>query len=546
MRNRIQSVARDTSLQSLQRFRMAGVAILCVAIGFVGCTKSPTPDAHQQTATVAEQKAEEYYTCPMHPSVKSDRPGACPVCNMALVKKTAQKDLNAGDLNELRSVSLSPTQRVMANISVVAAERRNVSRDIQAVGIVSYAEPNYKHISARFPGRLEKLYLNFTGQTVRKGDPVADVYSPEAISAQQEYLLALDSYDQAVKGEQSFASSAEELLAQSKNKLLQWGFTERQITQLNQSRKVHSLVTIYSPISGVVVKKSVDPQHYAATGEDMFDVADLSTVWILLDVYEKDLRFIKKNQAVAISTEAYPFEKFKGKVMFVDPVVNPETRTIRVRTEFRNQDFKLKPNMYVNATIHIPKADALVVPSSAVISTGKRTVVWVEVEPNTFEPREIMTTTSSDGYTIVIMGLEEGERVAETGGFLLDSESALQQPASANAHAGHGSSSMNSEDASQEEHSSQSEGAQKIHVRVKDGFSPSLMRVKAGKPVKLMFRREENSPCSDELIIENLGIRRTLESFATTIVEFTPKESGEIPFSCGMKMLHGKIIVEAR
>jgi Cu(I)/Ag(I) efflux system membrane fusion protein len=413
------------SFENTNRLVFGSLFLIAFSILIVGCTKSPTPDAHQQHATLAEQKAEEYYTCPMHPSVRSDKPGACPVCGMALVKKTAQKNLNASDLNELQTVSLSPTQRVMANISVVKVGRRNVNRDVQAVGVVSFAEPNYKHISARFPGRLDKLYLNFTGQSVRKGEPVADVYSPEAISAQQEYLLALDSYEHAKQGEQSFASSAEQLLEQSKNKLLQWGFSERQIARLKDSRKVSSLVTIYSPISGVVVKKSVDPQHYVATGEDMFDVADLSTVWVLLDVYEKDLRFINKNQSVEISTEAYPFEKFKGRVMFIDPVVNPETRTVRVRTEFPNQHGKLKPNMYANATIQIPKKDALVVPSSAIVSTGKRMVVWVEVKPNTFQPREIMTTTSSDGYTIVIMGLEEGESVAETGGFLIDSESQL-------------------------------------------------------------------------------------------------------------------------
>lgn len=399
-----------------------------------GCTKSSTPDGQQTNTTLAEQKQEEYYTCPMHPSVRSDKPGACPVCGMALVKKAVNNELNEGDVNALHLVSLSPTQRVMANISVVRAERRSLSRDVHAVGVVSYAEPKYTRISARFPGRLDKLYLNFTGQAIRKGEPVAQVYSPEAISAQHEYVLALDSYEQAQQGNQSFTSSAEQLLEQAKNKLLQWGFTERQIAQLNESRKVSALVTIFSPVSGTVVKKSVDPQRYVVTGDEMFDVADLSTVWIFLDVYEKDLRFIEKNQMVEISTEAYPFEKFTGRVIFIDPVLNPETRTVRVRTEFRNQHGKLKPNMYVKATIAVPKIKALVVRSSAIVSTGKRTVVWVETKPNTFEPREIMTSISSESYTVVIMGLEEGERVAETGGFLIDSESQLSQTGSDHTH----------------------------------------------------------------------------------------------------------------
>jgi Cu(I)/Ag(I) efflux system membrane fusion protein len=469
---------------------------------------------------------------------------------MALVKKSALKEADAKDTETLKAVSLSPTQRVIANVSVVQAQRKQISRDIQAVGLVSYAEPNYKHISARFPGRLEKLYLSYTGQSVRKGDPVADVYSPEAISAQQEYLLALDSYEQATVGGQSFAGSAAQLLEQSKNKLLQWGFTEKQIARLKETRKVSYVVTIYSQVSGTVVKKSVDPQHYASTGDDMYDVADLSSVWIYLDVYERDIRFISPGQSVFISTEAYPNEKFTGRVVFIDPVVNPENRTIRVRTEFANPKLKLKPNMYAKATIAVPKANALVVPSTAIISTGKRTVVWVEVKENTFEPRDVVTGTVSDGFTAILNGLDEGEHIVETGGFLLDSESALQQPTSVDPHAGHNTtSSTNPQEkkrdnpTAMEDHSAHA-GARQINIRVKDGYSPNVIRVKAGSLVKLVFNREEDSRCSEELIFEKLGIHRKLAAFAATTIEFTPKESGEIPFSCGMKMLHGKIIVQ--
>ena len=383
------------------------------------------------------QADSSYYTCPMHLSVHKDKPGSCPVCGMALVKKTMQKDLTPGDLGGLQAVSLSPTQRVMANITVAKAKRKTVSKDIQAVGVVSYAEPNYRHISMRFPGRLEKLYLSYTGQTVRKGDPVADVYSPEAISAQQEYLLALESVEQLKNAPENVAAGAVDLHDQAGQKLLRWGFTEQQVKKLDETRQIARIVTIHSPISGTVVKKSVDPQHYANTGEDIFDVADLSTVWILLDVYEKDIRFISRGQSAQITTEAYPNEKFKGRVVFIDPVLNPETRTIRVRTEFANPQGKLKPNMFVNATIAIPKSNALVIPSTAILSTGKRTVVWVEVKENTFEPHDVVVGSTSEGFTVVLDGLDEGETVAETGGFLIDSESALTQPTAVDPHAGH-------------------------------------------------------------------------------------------------------------
>ncbi|MCW5894390.1 MAG: efflux RND transporter periplasmic adaptor subunit [Bacteroidetes bacterium] len=534
-----------TGLPAVGRFGpQAGVrsalAALVLAFTILACSNPEPGKSSSDTHAHQPQKAEEYYTCPMHPSVRSDRPGACPVCNMALVKKTAQQDLSADETANLQAVSLSPTQRVMANVSVVMAKRQAVSRDIQAVGIISYAEPNYKHISMRFPGRLEKLYISYTGQQVRKGDPVADVYSPEAISAQQEYLLALNSYEQASKGMQSFASSAEQLLEQAEQKLLQWGFSPRQVSRLKETRKVNHIVTVYSQVSGTVVKKSVDPQHYAATGEDMFDIADLSTVWIYLDVYERDIRFVAAGQSVQITTEAYPTEKFNGKVIFIDPVVNPETRTIRVRTEFPNPQFKLKPNMYATATINVPKAEAIVVPSTAVISTGKRNVVWVEVMENSFEPRDVVVGASRNGLTAILNGLEEGDHVVESGGYLLDSESALQQPASANPHAGHEPKPAD------KDHSSHPSNIQEIKIRVKDGYTPDVVKVKAGVPVKLLLQRDERSACSDEFVIETYGIHRTLRPFATTVIEFTPKEAGEIPFTCGMKMLHGKILVEAR
>ncbi len=519
----------------------------------MGMERTPVyADEGQQESTQAHEE-ESYYTCPMHPSVRSDRPGACPVCGMALVKKTKAKDIDVKDLAALQSVSLSPTQRVMANVSTVKAERRNINRSIDAVGVVSYAEPNYRHISMRFPGRLERLYISYTGQTVRKGDPVADVYSPEAVSAQQEYLLSLDSYEQATKGEQTFASSAEQMLEQSKQKLLQWGFTEKQVTRLRESRKVNYIVTIYSQVSGTVVKKSVDPQHYAATGEDMFDVADLSTVWIYLDMYEKDIRFVKPGQKVEVSVESYPSEKFSGKVVFIDPVVNPETRTIRVRTEFANRQSKLKPNSYVSATIAVPRVSALVVPTSAIIATGKRTLVWVEVKENMYEPRDVKIASADQGFTAILDGLQEGELVVETGGFLLDSESALQQPTATDPHAGHATTSSarpeeskRTSSTSAEDHSAHDTGVHEVQILVKDGYTPNTIRVKVGKPVKLVFDREEDSRCSDELVIEKLGIRRKLAAFAKTTIDFTPAETGEIPFSCGMNMLHGKIIVEAR
>ncbi len=389
----------------------------------MGMERTPVyaDEAQPESSSTAQ---EEYYTCPMHPSVRKDKPGACPVCGMALVKKTAAKEMSDGDMASLEAVRLSSTQRVMANVATATVERRMLNKEINAVGVVEVAEPNFKHISSRFPGRLEKLYLSYTGQQVKAGDPVAEVYSPEAISAQQEFLLALQS--QEISKTATLANTSTQLLEQAKQKLVLLGL-DRLIPELEQTRKAREIVTTYSPIRGTVLKKSVDPQHYTWVGEDMYDVADLSIVWMYLEVYEKDIRFVKIGQPVRMTSEAYPNEIFTGKVTFIDPTINNETRTVRVRAEFANLESKLKLGLYVKAQIMIPITDALVVPASAVLTTGKRTLVWIEVQENMFEPREVVVGAQTAAYYEVLGGLQGGEKIVVTGGFLLDSESQLQQ-----------------------------------------------------------------------------------------------------------------------
>ncbi len=383
----------------------------------------------KKTAAPAKNTAPaepEFYTCPMHESVQSAEPGACPICGMTLVPKEVQEQMEGSDLSGLKTVSLSPMQRGMANVSTAVTERRQVSNTVHAVGVVSYAEPNYKVISMRFPGRVERLFVTFAGQYVHEGDPVAEVYSPEVILDEQAYLRALDSYRMTTRDGGETTDPVSNFLRQNREKLRQLGFTEKQIADLGKSETLGSYVMIYSPISGTVVKKSVDPgRYFAEAGQPLFEVADLSTVWILLDVYERDIRLVKKGLAVEITTEAYPLDTFRGRVVFVDPVLTPETRTVRVRTEFPNPEAKLKPNMYVNAAISVPQPNALVVPTTAILPAGKRCLVWVEVGENQFEPREVVVGGENDGFTVILKGLEEGEVVAATGGFLIDSESAL-------------------------------------------------------------------------------------------------------------------------
>jgi len=410
--------------------------VLLVALLIASCTS----DEHKKHAGGeggSEAAIGDYYTCPMHPSVHSDRPGACPICGMTLVKKSVQDHTAASDSTMLRTISLSPRQRVLANVTTVPAERRTLKKEIITVGIIDFAEPSLRHITMRFPGRLEQLSLKYTGQKVRAGDPVATVYSPEAISAQQEFILAENSSEYAKETDSTSISNASALLNQSKEKLLRWGFSPGQIEILRRSKEVKNLVTILSPITGTVVKKYVDPQQYATTGEVIYDVADLSTLWMYADVYEQDMRFIKDEQTIQITSEAYPNEVFTGTVTFTDPVMNGDTRTVRIRTELANPEGKLKPQMYVTARVFVTTPQALVVPNSSVLSTGKRNVVWVESMPGIFEARNVVLGARTELFQEIISGIREGEKVAATGGFLIDSESSLRNPSSTNQHSGH-------------------------------------------------------------------------------------------------------------
>jgi Cu(I)/Ag(I) efflux system membrane fusion protein len=436
----------------------------------------------------------------------------------------------------------------MANITTATVERKTLKKEVSAIGVVDFAEPNHLHISMRFSGRLDKLYLTFTGQSVREGDPVAEVYSPEAISAQQEYLLALESQEQLRDAPEDVAASAADLHNQALQKLLRWGFTEQQVNKLEETREIARTVTMFSPVRGTVVKKNVDPQQYVSMGEDIYDVADLSTVWIYLDMYEKDIRFVKVGQTVRTTTEAYPNETFVGLVVFIDPVLNADTRTVRVRAEFANPGGKLKPNMYVKASIAVPSINTLVVPASSIMSTGKRSVVWIEVQPNTFEPRNVLVGASTETYAEIVNGLDEGERVAETGGFLIDSESALQRPGEMDIHTGHGDKKTTTREPfarpSEYFKSTEKRDGNEVGILVKGRYTPEVIHVKAGEPVTLHFYRDEDADCTNEVMFESLGIRRRLPARETTTIVFTPTDTGEIAFSCGMGMVRGRLIVE--
>jgi membrane fusion protein, copper/silver efflux system len=382
------------------------IAIVAAGLFLAGCAKkSEAPEAKKQ---------KEYYTCPMHPQIISDKPGVCPICQMDLVKKSGdEQQVNAKEQDNMNAmVAISGTKRALANVSTIAIKKVSLQKDIISYGYLDFAEQNRKSISARFNGRIEKLYITKTGDVIRKGAPLFEIYSPELVQAQNDFLIALNANSNIIQS--------------ARKKLELFGLTSTQIQELEKSRDVKTTITYYSPIGGTVIEKKIREGMYVNEGTLLFDIADFSTLWNISEVYESDIAAIHTGNPVKIRLRAYPGKEFDGKVTFISPVVDAQSRTIKVRSEISNSSGLLKPQMYGETVHHVSLGVGLFIPADAVINTGKRMVAWVKTSDGMFEARDITLGDKCGNGFKVISGLQEGDEVAVTGGFLIDSESQLK------------------------------------------------------------------------------------------------------------------------
>ncbi|MNR75426.1 Cation efflux system protein CusB precursor [compost metagenome] len=394
---------------------------------------APSKAAAAQGSQGTKQAAAEY-TCPMHPQIKSDKPGECPICGMDLVAAPSKVAPHAGHGSGgaelpagLEEVVLSPEQLVLANVKTEEVQTRQLSAAISAPGKITFDETRLSQITAWLDGRIEKLTVNATGDRVSKGQPIGTLYSPEAIATMQEYLVAQRSYKQMRNSEYpDLAEGSKSLLEASRQRLKLWGVTDAQIKQLEHTQKPTLALAVNAPSSGVVLKKLVQPGQYVKTGDVLYEVADLSRVWAEADVFEAQMADVKVGHRATLTSPAYPGKTFVGKVTFIIPFLNPETRSMKVRVELANPDGLLKPDMFVTASLQAPGSQALAVPASAVLDTGKRQLVYVETTLGTFHPREVSLGAKAAGYYPVKSGLAAGERVATSGGFLIDANSQIQ------------------------------------------------------------------------------------------------------------------------
>ncbi|HEX2062173.1 MAG TPA: efflux RND transporter periplasmic adaptor subunit [Thermoanaerobaculia bacterium] len=404
------------------------ILLLLIAITLLPGCKGDKHEA--KTATTAEAAvATPVYYCPMHPSVTSDRPGSCPICGMALVKRTEAAP--APSSADLTAIALSPEQRVTGNVRTVRVALDTHTGELVTTGRVTFDERRSAQVSAYTAGRIERLFVNFTGDSVRRGEAVGTIYSPDLFATQQEYLLALENRERMRRaGFASARSASDDLVESTRRRLMLFGMTASQIATLEKTKKPIFATNIVSPVSGIVTKKLAVEQQYVAQGQPLLEVADLSQVWVEADVYEQQLPDVAVGQRVEITSPAIPGRTFTGKVSFIVPVLAGATRTARVRIDLPNPGLTLKPDMYVNVrVIGAPAPPHIMVPASAVIDRGQRKFVWVETRPGTYEPREVQTGQRHGEAIVIVSGVREGDNVVVEGGFLLDSEAQLRSAA---------------------------------------------------------------------------------------------------------------------
>ena len=427
------------------------------------------------TAGSKPEAKKQQFVCPMHPTIVMDHQGDCPLCGMKLVpmddtggedsaggepqaagerkiafyrsphnpnetseepKKDAmgmdyvpvyQDELSGGGpkVEGLAQVTIDPQRQQLIGLRTAEATRGEVGGSFRTVGRVAVDETRVRHVNVKVGGFIEKIFVDFTGKPVSKGQPLFSIYSPEVVSAQNEYLLARHTQEALASGGMMQASG-EDLVASARRRLEYWDIPEAVIKQLERTGKPRRTITLVSPISGVVTKKELVEGARIEEGAMPYEITDLSTVWVLADVYESELSKVKEGMPAELSLQAFPNRKFNGKVVFIDPVLSPDTRTAKVRLAFANPKGELKPEMFGEVVLKSGTRQGLRIPNDAVVRSGTQDVVFVATGDGKFQPREVQLGATDDGSVEIVGGLEEGEKVVTRANFLVDSESRLR------------------------------------------------------------------------------------------------------------------------
>ena len=372
------------------------------------------PERHEHATEAAQASV---WTCSMHPHIRMDQPGKCPICGMDLIPLVQ----GGSSSHDPDAIHLTREAAALANVLTTKVSKQNPVKEIRLYGKVQADERLFQSQVSHVPGRIEKLFVNFTGEQIRSGQKLAEIYSPELVTAQQELL-------ETVKTKQL----QPELYEASKEKLRQWKLTDDQIASIENSGRIIDNFAVLSNTSGTIISRRISAGDYVTAGSVLFEVADLSMVWILFDAYETDLPFLQKGERVKFTIQAMPGSELSGNIVFIDPILDPVTRVAKVRVEAANHSGKLKPEMFATGVVSSSLKDYkdnIIIPGSAVLWTGKRSIVYVK-DTSTDEPvfrlREIgLGPALSEGY-VVTGGLAEGEEIVTQGTFSVDAASQLE------------------------------------------------------------------------------------------------------------------------
>jgi Cu(I)/Ag(I) efflux system membrane fusion protein/cobalt-zinc-cadmium efflux system membrane fusion protein len=368
----------------------------------------------------------KYWVAPMNPKYIRDEPGKSPM-GMDLVPVYEEE---GGEKVPASVIRIDPVTMQNMGVRLARVKRKPLVKTIRTYGSVTYDERRMKIASAWVGGRIDKLYVDFTGIEVKKGDPLAEIYSPELVSTQQEFILALETRGRIWSlGNQRALMSATDLVEATRQRLLLWGISKEQIDEIERTRKGRTHLTIHAPTGGIVIDKKVFDGQYVKEGERLYTIADLTRVWVDVDIYEYELPWVYDGMPAQMELPYIPGRRFKGRVLYVYPYMEEKTRTARLRLEFENPGYKLKPGMYANVHLKPTVAkNSLVVPQEAVINTGVRQLVFISRGQGKFAAREVETgLEGNDNELQVLKGLQEGEEIVVSAQFMLDSESRLRE-----------------------------------------------------------------------------------------------------------------------